>query len=116
MKTPGSEELTDLELNEMLATWIVSDPHPRLKARIFSQAEIVPLDARDFAFPILTNAAKPWYRSLIHNIRDLIRLQKLLPPLEVTSKPVEVGSIWGAYSAGRSRSSAVSVLIHAAVL
>ena len=115
MKTPGSEELTNLELNEMLATWIVSDPSPGLKVKIFSQAGIVSRDTRDFAFPILANAWKPWYRSLIHNIRDLIRLQKL-PPLEVTSKPVEVGSIWGAYRAGRSRSSAVSALIHVAVL
>src|SRR5580692_7288267 len=36
----------------------------------------------------------PWYRSLIENIRDLIRPEKL-PPLELASKPVPVKDLWG---------------------
>jgi periplasmic protein TonB len=36
----------------------------------------------------------PWYRSIVENVRDLIRPEKL-PPLELTSKPVEVKDLWG---------------------
>jgi periplasmic protein TonB len=38
----------------------------------------------------------PWWTSLYQNIRDLITPEKL-PPLEITSKPVAVKSIWGLY-------------------
>ena len=36
----------------------------------------------------------PWYRSIVENLRDLIHPEKL-PPLELTSKPVEVKDLWG---------------------
>jgi TonB family protein len=36
----------------------------------------------------------PWYKSIVENIRELISPEKL-PPLELTSKPVEVKDIWG---------------------
>jgi protein TonB len=39
----------------------------------------------------------PWFVSLYQNIYDLIRPEKL-PPLEITSKPVAVKSIWGLYA------------------
>src|ERR1019366_10003695 len=39
----------------------------------------------------------PWFVSLYQNIHDLIRPEKL-PPLEITSKPVAVKSIWGLYA------------------
>jgi len=39
----------------------------------------------------------PWFVSLYQNIYDLIRPVKL-PPLEITSKPVAVKSIWGLYA------------------
>ncbi len=39
---------------------------------------------------------EPWYKSFVENIRDTFNPPKL-PPLEVTSKPVEVKSIWGMY-------------------
>lgn len=39
----------------------------------------------------------PWWISLYQNIRDVIRPEKL-PPLEITSKPVAVKSIWGLYA------------------
>ena len=39
----------------------------------------------------------PWFVSLYQNIRDLINPPKL-PPLEITSKPVAVKSIWGLYA------------------
>jgi len=39
---------------------------------------------------------EPWYRSFIENFRDVFNPPKL-PPLELTSKPVAVKSIWGMY-------------------
>jgi TonB family protein len=39
----------------------------------------------------------PWFVSLYENIHDLIKPPKL-PPLEITSKPVAVKSIWGLYA------------------
>ena len=41
-------------------------------------------------------AEMPWFVSLYQNVYELIRPVKL-PPLEVTSKPVAVKSIWGLY-------------------
>jgi len=39
----------------------------------------------------------PWFISLYQNIHELIKPEKL-PPLEITSKPVAVKSIWGLYA------------------
>ena len=39
----------------------------------------------------------PWFQSLYYSIRDLIK-PEVLPPLEVTSKPVAVKDIWGLYA------------------
>ncbi len=36
----------------------------------------------------------PWYKSIYENIQEMIHPEKL-PPLELTSKPVEVKDIWG---------------------
>src|SRR5580658_5701982 len=49
----------------------------------------------------------PWFVSLYQNIHDLIRPEKL-PPLEITSQPVAVKSIWGLY-ANNPRSWYISV-------
>jgi TonB family protein len=38
----------------------------------------------------------PWFISLYRNIMELIK-PEVLPPLEITSKPVAVKSIWGLY-------------------
>lgn len=54
----------------------------------------------------------PWFVSLYQNIHDLIRPEKL-PPLEITSKPVAVKSIWGLY-AKDPKSRYISVAIHIA--
>jgi TonB family protein len=43
---------------------------------------------------------EPWYKSFIQNIREAFNPPKL-PPLEVTSKPVPVKSIWGLYAPDR---------------
>ena len=115
MKTLGNEELSDLELTEMLAGWIVPDPPGILKARVFAENRGGSVDARDLAFEIPAVVEQPWYKSLYANIHDLIRPPKL-PPLEVTSKPIEMGSIWGAYAGGGRKSGAVSLMIHVGVI
>jgi TonB family protein len=43
---------------------------------------------------LLSETEVPWYKSLVENVRELINPPKL-PPLEVTSKPVNVKDIWG---------------------
>ena len=52
----------------------------------------------------------PWWTSLYENIHDLIKPEKL-PPLEVTSRPVAVKSIWGLYDKD-PKSRYISVGIH----
>src|ERR1700761_7057338 len=54
----------------------------------------------------------PWFVSLYENIRDVIKPEKL-PPLEITSKPVAVKSIWGLYDKD-PKSRYISVAIHVA--
>jgi periplasmic protein TonB len=52
----------------------------------------------------------PWFVSLYQNVRDLIKPEKL-PPLEITSKPVAVKSIWGLYGSD-PKSRYISVAFH----
>ncbi len=58
-------------------------------------------------------AEMPWFVSLYQNIHDLIRPPKL-PPLEITSQPVPVKSIWGLY-ANKPRSWFISTSIQSLV-
>ncbi len=51
----------------------------------------------------------PWYSSFVRNVKDAIRPPKL-PPLEVTSKPVQVKEIWQGSVSGRGVGG--SVLLH----
>ena len=51
---------------------------------------------------LVAEMERPWYQSLIQNIKDTFNPPKL-PPLEVTSKPVAVKDIWGLY--GRKKQS-----------
>jgi TonB family protein len=60
----------------------------------------------------------PWYVTLIQNFKDAINPPKL-PPLEVTSKPVdpeELKGLNGLYSGNESRSGLMSLLIHVGVV
>src|SRR2546423_14658506 len=57
----------------------------------------------------------PWYRSLIQSVKELIHPPKL-PPLEITSKPVEVKDIWGFYGGQEKRAGVTSLLIHCGVI
>jgi protein TonB len=58
----------------------------------------------------------PWFKSIGQGIKDLISPPKL-PPLEVTSKPIAVGEMWGSVYGGNERTATVtSLLIHVAVI
>jgi TonB family protein len=56
-------------------------------------------DANDHLDRLLAaeKAEIPWFLSLYYSIRELIK-PEVLPPLEVTSKPVAVKDIWGLYA------------------
>lgn len=51
-----------------------------------------------------------WYKSLIQSVKDIVNPPKL-PPLEVTSKPVQVKDIWGMYAQDK-KSGMASLIIH----
>ncbi|HEX4808158.1 MAG TPA: hypothetical protein VH325_04470, partial [Bryobacteraceae bacterium] len=104
MERLENEELTDRELNEMLAAWVVPVPSRDLRARIFSGRETT---LGRSLFQASASIEEPWYKSIVSIIRETLHPPKL-PPLEVTSKPVEVGSIWGAYQGHQGRWSVVA--------
>jgi len=55
----------------------------------------------------------PWYKSIVENVKEMISPEKL-PPLELTSKPVEVKDIWGQGTSPKALAS--SVLFQAVVV
>ncbi len=57
----------------------------------------------------------PWYKTFFQNIKEAINPPKL-PPLEVTSKPIEVPSMWGFYGGHEKTAGASSLLIHGVVI
>ena len=57
----------------------------------------------------------PWYKGVIQGIKELIHPPKL-PPLEVTSKPVDLPSLKGLYGGHESMAGLGSVVIHVAVV
>jgi TonB family protein len=57
----------------------------------------------------------PWYKDLVQNIKELINPPKL-PPLEVTSKPIDVPEVWGFYGENKSKARVMSVLIHIGIV
>lgn len=59
--------------------------------------------------------AEPWFKTAWANLQDMLHPQKL-PPLEVTSKPVAVKDIWGAYGGNENKSRFMSVGIHAGIV
>jgi TonB family protein len=76
-------------------------------------ANPVPVAEDHLARLLAPDTEVPWYRTIIANVRDFIRPEKL-PPLELTSKPVAVKDIWGA---GTSRKAlASSALLQGALV
>jgi TonB family protein len=78
---------------------------------------MMPGDADDHLSRLLAPAAVeiPWYKSIIPAIKELIHPTKL-PPLEITSKPVEVKDIWGSYGGNEKRAGMMSLLVHGGVI
>jgi TonB family protein len=58
---------------------------------------------------------EPWFRSFLRSIRETIIPPKL-PPLEVTSKPVPVKSIWGDYAGNEKKAGLTSLLLHGGII
>src|SRR5919202_1603980 len=54
------------------------------------------------------------WQSLKNNLRDALFPEKL-PPLRLTSQPVRVKSIWGAYD-NRKTAATTSVVVHGAMI
>jgi protein TonB len=64
------------------------------------------------------NLDEPFYKTIVQTVRDLIHPPKL-PPLEITSKPVdpsELKGLNGLYSGNESRAGIVSLLVHAGII
>jgi protein TonB len=57
----------------------------------------------------------PWFKSIFTSIKEAINPPKL-PPLEVTSKPIEVPDVWGFYGGNEKTAGLSSVAIHAVVI
>jgi len=57
----------------------------------------------------------PWYRGLFQSIREAIHPPKL-PPLEITSQPVETASLKDLYGGHETTAGISSLLVHAAVV
>lgn len=73
--------------------------------------EVAPLEMDDHLNRLLlADTAKPWYKNLVDNVRDVFNPPKL-PPLEVTSKPVAVKDIWGR-SGNQNKAGISSAAIH----
>jgi TonB family protein len=64
---------------------------------------------------LVDEVEEPWIKAFIRNLKETINPPKL-PPLEVTSTPVPVKSIWGAYGGGEKKAGLSSVLIHVGVV
>ncbi len=62
MKPFETEELTDQELSQVLATWTVTVPTDKLRARIFAD--------RHPAFLLTSEVERPWYKALFHAARQ----------------------------------------------
>jgi TonB family protein len=66
-------------------------------------------------FMVPASIELPWYKGIIQGIKEMINPPKL-PPLEITSKPVDLPSLKGLYGGHESMAGIGSVLIHAAVI
>lgn len=71
--------------------------------------------AEDHLAHLLLPATPPLYVTLIQGIKDLINPPKL-PPLEVTSKPVEVRQMKGIYSGNEWKAGLISTTINVGII
>ncbi|MBV9268124.1 MAG: hypothetical protein JO061_18290, partial [Acidobacteriaceae bacterium] len=61
MRTFETDEFSDLELREMLASWTVPDPSPELRARVFAKARTGSARIQKPAFEFPATVETPWY-------------------------------------------------------
>ncbi len=102
--------------NHRVNTWLSALASPMDDAPLDVMAALARVVNREPAFPALLVPVAveiPWYESLFENIKEMINPPKL-PPLELTSKPVAVKSIWGMYEQDR-KSNWYSLAIHGVV-
>ena len=64
---------------------------------------------------LMAQVEEPWYHSLRASVKDLINPPKL-PPLELTSTPVAVQDIWGAYGGKEKQAGVTSLLAHVGIV
>lgn len=57
----------------------------------------------------------PWFKTIITNIKELIHPPEL-PPLQVTSHPIEVPDVWGFYGQNKGKARLMSVGIHVLIV
>jgi protein TonB len=74
-----------------------------------------PIDNPDIHLQRLLAPELPWYKSFAKNVKEFFNPPKL-PPLEVTSKPVPVEELWGAYAGNETKAGISSLLIHVGVV
>jgi len=102
-----SSHLTAEELNRLHSD----------KKQMANQVLVPPPDIKDRqinAPKLLMEQGPGLFRSLANNVRDVLYPEKF-SPLRLTSRPVPVKGIWGAYDNTR-QASAVSMTVHAAMI
>jgi periplasmic protein TonB len=57
----------------------------------------------------------PWFKTIGTSIKELFNPPKL-PPLEVTSKPINVPDVWGFYGGHEKTAASTSIMIHILVI
>ncbi len=57
----------------------------------------------------------PWFKTIGTSIKELFNPPKL-PPLEVTSKPINVPDVWGFYGGHEKTAASTSIMIHIVVI
>lgn len=82
-------------------------PPPPVTSRPLTREEMAAMGG---TFIEMENAERPWYLNLTGNLKDLL-FPKKLPPLQVTSKPVQVRELFSR-NEYKSRSQAVSLVAH----
>jgi protein TonB len=58
---------------------------------------------------------KPWFKTFFKNIKEVFR-PPVLPPLVLTSKPVDLPDVWGFYGDNKTTARISSVLIHIGII
>ena len=64
--------------------------------------------------PLSDQLDQPWFKTVADNIRDALFPSKQ-PPLQLTSRPVRVRSIWGEYNY-KKKAGVGSMMVHAAMI